>query len=229
MQILNHSVSMEQYRIYGHTLTYHAVPVRVPGPGEISVHISSFAGRTLAFNCYRCTSVSELKIMIQSKEGILSEDQRLIFEGKQLQDDRTLTSYHIQDLSTLFLLTRLNGCVRESIAPPSLGTPFVDISGTLELCNLQTTYQYLPGRIDHIDTNVECRCECTPTYTVICHGNFGTLELAETAFLCPNRYQSHRVTPIPVEFIGCKYRFHGIKFSGAQYTSEWKEVSGGLY
>ncbi|KAG0069136.1 hypothetical protein BGZ89_003477, partial [Linnemannia elongata] len=36
---------------------------------------------------------------------------------------------------------------------------------------------------------------------------------------------SDRITPITVGFMQCKYRFHGIKLSGEQYTSDWRKVT----
>lgn len=52
------------------------------------------------------TTVEHIKAMIHTKTGVPKELQRLIFDGKQLEDSRTVAEYKIQNESTLHLVQR---------------------------------------------------------------------------------------------------------------------------
>lgn len=56
-------------------------------------------------------SINNIKELIEDKEGILSNEQRLIFNGKELEDGQSLSDYSISNDSTLEVVLSLIGGV----------------------------------------------------------------------------------------------------------------------
>ena len=71
------------------------------------VHIKSLTGRTITISSSFHETVKDLKNKLLEKEGIPTEQQRLILAGQQLQDRMTMADYNICHETIMYLILRL--------------------------------------------------------------------------------------------------------------------------
>jgi len=75
----------------------------------MQIKVKNLAGRVLEIDIDPTDTIEKIKERVEEKEGIPPQQQRLIFGGKAMSDEKTVADYNIAAGNTLHLVLALRG------------------------------------------------------------------------------------------------------------------------
>jgi ubiquitin-large subunit ribosomal protein L40e len=132
--------------------------------------VKSITGHTRTIEAETTDTISAIKERIYDKEGINPNEQRLIYAGKNLTDEKTINDYNIEPESTIHMSLRVVGgfkdgrcancgydlsLLKDMLEGPKEPIPWVPITGLpkmdISFCSIRChTYFYNLQKVNYI-------------------------------------------------------------------------------
>jgi len=108
--------TLKEYNIQGQSTLHLCV--------TMTIYMMAPTGKRTTLHVLPSDSINEVKKKIYSKEGIPPDEQTLTFDGKEMENSRTLNDYNIEKESTIHLISRFaeSGAMMIHVKTPAAET-----------------------------------------------------------------------------------------------------------
>ena len=91
-------------------MQFEIVPSKQPSVKDLfDIIVKTLTGKNIHMRVAPSNTIDDVKMMIQEREGIPPDQQRLVYSGKQLEDGKTIEECKIEPCAIVHLILRLRG------------------------------------------------------------------------------------------------------------------------
>ncbi|XP_053391630.1 titin-like isoform X2 [Mercenaria mercenaria] len=104
---------------------------------EIPINVKTLTGKVIRINAKLTDTIGKVMEKIKDKEGIAADVQRLIFDGKQLEENHTLLEYSIGKGSTIHLVVSRKTGMQIYVTKPNKEKILLDVQRNYSVAKIK--------------------------------------------------------------------------------------------